>query len=363
MKIAVLGAGHGGQACAADLALAGHQVNLYASPGHDSRLQSIIKRGGIELLGPQKEGFAQLHRITTNMEEAIEEVGLIFVVVPAFALEDLARASIPYLVDRQNILIMGSGSGGALVFAKLVREISKRKNVVLGDTNSLPYSTRITGPGQVTVFRRVKHIMFAAFPSKNTTRLQKVIEQLYPDMVPVSNVLETMLNNGNAVSHVAPVILNAGRIEHSKGEFYIYQEGVTPSVGNVLDAVDKERVAILRALGLHETSFLERVEKSGLAPGALSIREAINSYPKIKGPANLVSDRYIVEDVPYGLVPMASLGKTLKVETPVMNSLVTLASALTQRNFWKEGVTLEKMGISGLTLTGLAKYLSEGNTE
>jgi opine dehydrogenase len=235
-----------------------------------------------------------------------------------------------------------------------------KKDVVLGDTNSLPYSTRITGLAQVTIFRRTKRIMFSAFPSINTARLAERILPLYPDTVPVTNVLETMLNNGNAVSHTAPVILNAGRIEYSKGEFYIYQEGVTPSVGNVLDAVDRERLSILKALGLPQTSFLDRMEKSGLAPSARSIREAINSYPRIKGPANVVSDRYIVEDVPYGLVPMASLARMIDVETPVMDSLTILASSLTRRDFWNEGRTVDKMGISGLSLSELADYVEKG---
>lgn len=363
MEIAVIGAGHGGQACAADLALAGHQLNLYAGPGHDSKLEPIAKHGGINLFGPQREGFAQFQKITTNMRDAVKDVDLVLVVLPSFALEDIGRALLPNVVGTQAVLIMSSGSGGALIFGRQLKEMGIKEDIVLGDTNSLPYSTRITGPAQVTVFRRTRNIMFAAFPSKDTARLGEKIQLLYSDMTPVANVLETMLNNANAVSHTAPVILNAGRIEYSKGEFYIYQEGVTPSIGNVLDAVDEERLSILRVLGLHETSFLERVERSGLAPGAHSIREAINSYPRIKGPANLLTDRYITEDVPYGLVPMASLAKMLKVETPVMNSLITLASGLTRRDFWKEGRTVDKMGISGLSSPELAKYLEEGSMD
>ena len=42
--------------------------------------------------------------------------------------------------------------------------------------------------------------------------------------------------------------MNAGRIERSKGEFYFYEEGVTPSVASVINSLDKERINIGKAL-------------------------------------------------------------------------------------------------------------------
>ena len=63
--------------------------------------------------------------------------------------------------------------------------------------------------------------------------------------------------------------------------------------------------------------------------------------------------RYITEDVPYSLVPMSSVGKQLGVATPVMDSLITMASTMHERDYWAEGRTMEKMGVDGFNLRQL----------
>ena len=49
--------------------------------------------------------------------------------------------------------------------------------------------------------------------------------------------------------HPPGVLLNAGRIERSRGEFYFYDEGVTPGVVDAIMALDAERRAVAAALG------------------------------------------------------------------------------------------------------------------
>ena len=63
--------------------------------------------------------------------------------------------------------------------------------------------------------------------------------------------------------------------------------------------------------------------------------------------------RYVTEDVPYGLVPIAELGRLASVPTPVAQALTVLASAALGRNFAGEGRTLERMGLEGHALATL----------
>jgi len=67
---------------------------------------------------------------------------------------------------------------------------------------------------------------------------------------------------------------------------------------------------------------------------------------EIVGPKS-VQDRYIVEDLPMGLVPRSELGKLVGVPTPVIDSIVTIGSVVCQTDFWKSGRTLEKLGLGG----------------
>lgn len=360
-KIAVLGAGAGGQACAAGLSLAGYEVNLYNRGA--ARLKPILERGGIEITGA-KEGFAKLNKITTDIKEAIEGVNLILIVVPAFAHKHLAETFIPHLKDGQMVTYFGKG-GGSLLFAQTLKSLGVKKDIILGETNTLPYTSKSIGPAQVRMgILKKGGFLAAALPAKNTKILFNVLKEIYPVVVPATNVLETLLIDFNAIDHVAVLIPNVGYVGSSTGEYRLFKEGVTPSVGRVIRAVDRERLAIMKVLGLNQTPYEEWLFKQGFIDSLEStVYEAVRKST-LKGAVScgpsIMQHRYIAEDVPYGLVTMASLGDMLGVPTPVIKSLITLASVMNQVDYWKEGRTVEKLGISGLNVNELRKFVTEG---
>ena len=88
----VVGAGHGGKAMAAHLALGGHRVTLFNRTA--AHVAAIEARGGIQLTsvdaeGPQ--GFGTLCAVTSSMEEALAEAEIMIVVIPACGHRDIAR--------------------------------------------------------------------------------------------------------------------------------------------------------------------------------------------------------------------------------------------------------------------------------
>jgi opine dehydrogenase len=64
---------------------------------------------------------------------------------------------------------------------------------------------------------------------------------------------------------------------------------------------------------------------------------------------NTLKFRYLSEDVPYGLVPIASLGNLAGVETLITKAIIMLASVINKTNYWQEGLTVEKLGFDGLS--------------
>jgi opine dehydrogenase len=70
--------------------------------------------------------------------------------------------------------------------------------------------------------------------------------------------------------------------------------------------------------------------------------------------------RYMIEDVGFGLVPMCEFARLADVKTPHMTSVITLASAMTGRDFMREGRTLAKMGLEGRRVEELRSVLQEG---
>jgi opine dehydrogenase len=363
-KIAILGAGNGGCAAAADLRLHGYEVRLFSRS--QGTIDPIIQRGGIELIEAGKEKFATLSLVTTNIAEAVDGVDLIITAAPALAHEYLAQSMAPHLKDGQRILLNPGHTGGSLHFANVLRRAGAKAKIDLCETVTLTYICRMPAPARVEIYRRTTHLRCAAFPAKDTGDLVKEIGEIFPNVVPAENVLETGLSNINAIMHPAGMLGNAGWIEKTAGDFYYYREGITPSIAAWIDEVDRERLQIVERLGLNPLRFVDIFHQAGLtsdeARASGSVYRAIHeSEPNraIKSPPTL-DHRYIKEDVGFGLVPMAELGRLMGVRTPVMDALITLASVISRTQYRKEGLTLERMGLAGITEKELPKILQEG---
>ena len=363
-RVAVLGAGHGGCAAAADLTLRGFEVRL--TTRRRETLAPLMERGGIELLGEAGEGFAKVARITPDLREAVEGADILLVTVPTTAHAYYARALAPLLAERQIVMLNPGHTCGGLHFSAELRRQGVRRPVRLCEAFTLTYACRMAGPATVSVKKVATNLLFAAFPGRNRDELLAECSALYPNLVPADNVLHSALLNINAIEHPPQALLNVGWLEHTQGDYLFYYEGTTPSVGRVIDAVDAERVAVAKALGLRTTDFYEAFWRAGYtteaAAGTRSAYRCLQeSAPNrwIKGPKSL-DHRYIHEDVGYGLVPMAEFGRMVGVPTPVMDALIRIASVVNGIDYRREGLTLERMGLAGVKPEDLDRFLFEG---
>lgn len=361
--IAVLGAGHGGCAAAADLTLRGFTVRLHARSAE--RLAPMRSAGGIEVHGVH-EGFARVSCMTTRIEEAVEGADLLMLVVPSVAHVAYARALAPLLSPETPIYLNPGHTGGGLHFAYELRRAGYTQASQTCETVTLTYICRMASASAVNIFSCTKGLAFAAFPGKNVQRLYELLKPVFPEITPASSVLETALSNLNAIFHPPGMIMNAGWIEHTGGEFLFYREGITESIGRVTAGVDAERIAIAQALGVPFQTFLEAFHRAGLttkaalASGSI-MRACRESEPNraIKAPPSLMH-RYIHEDVGFGLVPFAAFGALARTKTPTIDALIRLAGIATATDFASDGLTLEKMGLGQCSVEALPKFLHDG---
>jgi opine dehydrogenase len=363
-KIAILGAGNGGCAAAADLTLGGYEVRLYSrSP---STIQPIVDKGGLETVEDGKERLARPALVTSDLNDAIGGTDLIIIAVPAVAHASFAAKLAPQLQEEQIVLLNPGHTGGALHFAHSVKKITPNLTPRLCETVTLTYICRLKGPARIEIYRRTTHLRCAAFPGKFTGELVPLIQAIFPNVVPALSVMETGLCNINAIMHPAGMVANAGWIERHAGDFCFYSEGITPAVANMIARVDDERLKIAKKLELPPLTFVEIFYQAGLTTDSAraggSIYQAIHeSAPNktIKSPPSL-DHRYLNEDVGYGLVPMSELGRYLKIETPVIDALILLASEMNHTDYRKQGLTLEKMGLAGVKPGELETVIREG---
>ncbi|MDI6600284.1 MAG: NAD/NADP octopine/nopaline dehydrogenase family protein [Thermoanaerobacteraceae bacterium] len=357
MKFAVIGAGNGGQAMAAHLSIMGFDVILYnRSP---EKIEKIRQKGGITLEG-EVEGFGTPN-LTTSIKEAVSGADIIMVTVPASGHRDIAFAIAPYLEDGQVIVLNPGRTGGALEFNNIFRQLDITRDVVIGEAETLIYACREKEPGVVKINSVKNVVFFATIPSFMVWSTVKMINKAYPQFVAAKNVLETSLNNIGAVFHPTPTLLNAGRIETDDDGFEYYLEGISPSVATVLERIDMERLRVARAFGIKVPSAKKWMEETYGAKGK-NLYEAIQNakgYKGIKAPTTL-NTRYIFEDVPNSLVPIASLGEEVGVDTPTIKSVIQLASCMHGIDYWDNGRNARRLGLDGLTKDEILAY-AEGS--
>ena len=186
-------------------------------------------------------------------------------------------------------------------------------------------------------------------PASRTEHVVKQLTDLFPGIQAYEDVLACGLSAMNPVVHPAGVLLNAGRIEYSRGEFYFYEEGVTPVVCEVICAVDAERLAVGKALGYDLVPVAEAFYRAGFGPKG-DLWATINGsrmLTQLRAPGSLQT-RWLSEDVPYGLAAWCALADQLGVATPVMRALVELARVVLGFDPWQNGRTLQDLGLAGL---------------
>lgn len=359
MKITILGCGNGAFAAAADLTDRGHEITLYSDESHRKRLEPIMDDRTIRYIKPGRASDITIHKVTCDIEDALEDTELIMPIIPAFSHESAALELSPYLKDGDRIMLVPGSTGGALVFAKIISEHSGAKEIRLSEMHTLPYACRKHGRNEIHVLLEVRRIFFAALPARYNEEMFAVARELYPSCVLVKDVLETSLNNGNATTHPAPVVLNAGKIEYY-GRHFHYQEGITRSVAEVIQGIDDERKAVCRAFGYDEIDIKDRLYNMGYTFSKESVYDAIHSsyeiFLPLEGPNDL-SGRYLTEDTPCSLVAMSELAAAAGVRTPLMDAVIELGGRLRSENYRETGRTLDRMGIGGMTIDQLRNYL------
>jgi len=357
-NVAVLGAGNGGLAFAAMLSLKGVKVNLYDK--YEDVLRPIKSMGGIYIDNDSAREFAKLNLVSNSIEETIKDARIIIIVVPAFAHKEITLNMLPYLKDGQMIILTPGRTGGALQVYHIIN--SKRPDIKVDilETQTLLYACRKLSPVEVKIFGTKNYVYVSSIPAENIKNLIQTVNDYIPQYKAAPNVLFTSMYNIGALFHPLPSLLNAGRIEDLNTEFEYYIDGIQPSVANIIKKVDEERLDIAEGLGAKTPTVEEWLQESyGIDGDINKLYDMIQSNKSYKGVTapNSIECRYLTEDVPMGLVPIYCLGKIAGVDAPLIRSIINLASALLNRDFMREGRTLDEMGIGGFNLKDLQDYV------
>ncbi len=223
------------------------------------------------------------------------------------------------------------------------------------------FASRSEGPAEAHIFRRKNSLPLAALPATRTRDVLDMLQEIYPQFIAAPNVLYTSLNNMGAVFHPALMLLNAGWIEATDGDFEFYINGVTPSTARILERLDCERVTVATAMGIRAQTAQEWLARAYSAHGE-NLNEAMHNNPGYRGISapRTLRHRYIFEDIPYSLVPMAELGRRFGVDVVGMEAMIQLACMVHGTDYWHRGRTLARMGLAGLSVMEITRLVETG---
>ena len=66
------------------------------------------------------------------------------------------------------------------------------------------------------------------------------------------------------------------------------------------------------------------------------------------------------EDILYGYVFISSLGDQFNIPTPAIDTMITLAELVLQRDFWNKGITTETLGLGNMNPEQINDYVMKG---
>ncbi|SFC48033.1 NAD/NADP octopine/nopaline dehydrogenase family protein [Clostridium uliginosum] len=343
MRISIVGAGNGGTTVGADLALKGHEVTLLKTSNkiHNKNYDFIIKNNyEVAIDRNNNVQKAKLSLVTTDFKAALQDAELIILYVQTNFQEEVIKKMAPYLSNQ--IILIEPGYLATLYFLKYCN----CQKLTFAEAQSSPLDCRIIEPGKVKVlFENVRNPI-GIYPKEREDRAFKVLGLLGYNFVKNKNIVEAALHNPNLIVHTIGAFMSIPRIEYTHGKnYWMYKEVFTPSVWNLVNGLDKEKIKIMKALGCDPVSYPEacKYRNSNDDRGAEEVFFDYANNHSASGPEKSDS-RYITEDVPEGLVLMESLGEMLDINTPICTSIIKLSSCCLNRQFRDEGRSIEKIG-------------------
>ncbi len=357
MKIAVIGAGNGGQSIAGYLALHGYEVALYDIDA--KKIEELKQKGGIQLIG-RIEGFGRIYTITTDIGEAVNGASVVMVTTVANAHKSVAKSMAPFVDDGMTIILNPGRTCGALVFNQTLKTDGCTKRYYLGEAQTLVYACRVIENGKVNIIGVKDEVFLAGLPASDTEHILEVINPMYPCFVKADNVLRTSLENIGAMFHPCVCLFNAATIERHD-EFYFYRD-MTDSVARFIEKFDAERLAVGKAYGVNLLSVTEWIKFAYKDTNGETLCERMKNNPAyydIKAPGTIFT-RQLTEDIPTGVLPIMELGKVAGVDVPLHESMLHIVEGLLNMDLHTDGRSLKNLGLDSKTRNEILSFIANG---
>jgi opine dehydrogenase len=268
---------------------------------------------------------------------------------------------LPHLTDNQTIVLM-PGNYGSLVLNQLKKDMGYAAlKINFVDAISIPWATRITADAEIVILGMKEFLPIAALPASKTDEIISILQPIFPlKLTALENVIAVGLENINFGGHPLMTTLNIGLLENFPGKFNYYTDCCSPATAKASEIMDKERLAVGDGMGLSLKPELQAMHElyNMDATSVYELNKTSETHGSVNSAPESSNDRYITEDAPYLLVPCVEFAKLMNIETPIVTSVLHLTNAFNETNYFSDGRTLEKMGLSNLSMSEITKAIS-----
>jgi len=355
MRVSILGAGAIAYGLAAYLAEAGHDPMLWSPSGARTKAlatgELLKATGAIEATVPV--------RVAKDCEDAIADADAVMIALPANGHKKVMDAAAPYLREGMPVIISSHSSFGALHLSRLLAERKISLPIVVWGTTLV--TGRQLGPIEIHVGNIRQKLDIATLPFTAMGEGFELCTTLFGDrFVKRDGLLAIALSNLNPQNHLGIALFNLTRME--KGEQWSQGGNVTPAVGRFIEALDAERLAIAAHFGIAVRTVKEHFSLSFHVPmdTVSNMNQELDRQGRGGFGPTTIESRYILEDVPFGLLPTVLLGKISGTPAILHEAGIAIFSAALGRDLKEDNDVLPQLGIEGMAKANLENLCRNG---
>ncbi|MGF6508395.1 NAD/NADP octopine/nopaline dehydrogenase family protein [Paraburkholderia sp. 32] len=338
MQVTIVGAGAIALGYAAYLIQNGHKPKVWSPSG--ARTADFVAGLPLHVKGAVE---GQFYLEVCGKAEDVGDADVIILALPAYGYRFVLDSIIPYIRAHHSVIISAHLSFAALYISQRLAARGLVIPIAAWSTTVLTCKTQ--SARAITVGTIRAKVDMAAFPTRHIHRIHTTCVSLFGDRFALKDDLLTLtLSNVNPQDHMGIALANLTRIE--KGESWSQNSNLTPTVGRLLEALDQERLTIAAAFGKSVRTTFDHCRLSfGVVGDSLSAisEQLVRQGSDPLGPRDIAT-RYVLEDVPFGLVPTLRLAELAGVRAPLHEGGVVILGACYGRDFVADNDILPEIG-------------------
>jgi opine dehydrogenase len=307
-----------------------------------------------------KTGLARMNKITSDAAEALEGSELVFINVPAMAVGSCLEHLAPHFLPGQ-VVVVTTSYWASFRYRDLLRATGAFDKYTFVEMVIMPYLSGKVGPAEVEIGNWKRELFVSSWPAAGNARAIEAIRKVYPQTKLCKNVLELNFRPGNPGVHVQ-ILLPKAEFFFEKARVFRFYAEVSMCASKLTDAHDVDRMNVAAAYDCATDTWSEdchriyELEGSNLYElhGSPTDRHAQkwNQFEEI--------ERLLVEDICYSFIPMEALARVAGLTTPVTTAMADLTAVFSGYDYRANGLTLEKLGLAGMTCDEIIAFAEDG---